>query len=89
MFKTPKVSELYNSNSKPLLASGNIPFSNIEFAHFRSFLFRKIRTTNITNIFLFLVFWPGEFHGLYSLWGSKELDMTEQLSLSLSKLEYE
>ena len=23
------------------------------------------------------VFWPGEFHGLYSLWGSKESDTTE------------
>ena len=22
------------------------------------------------------VFWPGEFHGLYSPWGHKELDMT-------------
>ena len=29
------------------------------------------------------VFWPGEFHGLYSPWGCKELDRTEQLSLSL------
>ena len=29
------------------------------------------------------VFWPGEFHGLYSPWGHKELDMTDQLSLSL------
>ena len=29
------------------------------------------------------VFWPGEFHGLYSLWDRKESDMTEQLSLSL------
>ena len=29
------------------------------------------------------VFWPGEFHGLYSPWGCKELDMTERLSLSL------
>ena len=29
------------------------------------------------------VFWPGEFHGLYSPWGHKELDTTEQLSLSL------
>ena len=28
------------------------------------------------------VFWPGEFHGLYSPWGRKELDRTEQLSLS-------
>ena len=27
------------------------------------------------------VFWPREFHGLYSLWGWKELDTTEQLSL--------
>ena len=27
------------------------------------------------------VFWPGEFHELYSLWGRKELDMTERLSL--------
>ena len=27
------------------------------------------------------VFWPGEFHGLYSPWGCKESDMTEQLSL--------
>ena len=31
------------------------------------------------------VFWPGEFHGLYSPWGHKELDMTEQLSLSQAK----
>ena len=28
------------------------------------------------------VLWPGEFHGLYSPWGLKELDMTEGLSLS-------
>ena len=28
------------------------------------------------------VFWPGEFHGLCSSWGRKELDMTEPLSLS-------
>ena len=26
------------------------------------------------------VFWPGEFHGLYSPWGHKVSDMTEQLS---------
>ena len=32
------------------------------------------------------VFWPGEFHGLYSPWGCKELDMTERLLLSLSPL---
>ena len=31
------------------------------------------------------VFWPGEFHGLYSPWARKELDTTEQLSLSLFK----
>ena len=31
-------------------------------------------------------FWPREFHGLYSPWGHKESDMTEQLSLSLSFL---
>ena len=29
------------------------------------------------------IFWPGEFHGLYRPWGRKELDMTEQLALSL------
>ena len=28
------------------------------------------------------VFWPGEFHGLYSPWGHKELDTAEELSLS-------
>ena len=28
------------------------------------------------------VFWPGEFHRLYSPWGLKELDTTEQLSFS-------
>ena len=28
------------------------------------------------------VFWPGEFHGLYSSWGREELDMTEWLPLS-------
>ena len=26
------------------------------------------------------VFWTGEFHGLYSPWGRKELDTTERLS---------
>ena len=30
------------------------------------------------------VFWPGEFHGLYSPWGRKESDRTERHSLSLS-----
>ena len=29
------------------------------------------------------VFWPAEFHGLYSPWGHKEWEMTDQLSLSL------
>ena len=28
------------------------------------------------------VLWPGEFRGLYSPWGCKEWDTTEQLSLS-------
>ena len=32
------------------------------------------------------VFWPGEFQGLYSPWGPKELDRTEQLSLSLMQV---
>ena len=27
------------------------------------------------------VFWPGEFHGLYSPWGRQESNMTKQLSL--------
>ena len=31
-----------------------------------------------------LVFWPREFHGLYSPRGRKESDMTERLSVSLS-----
>ena len=30
------------------------------------------------------VFWPGEFHGLFSLWGRKEVDTTERLSLHFS-----
>ena len=29
------------------------------------------------------VFWPREFHGLYSPWGHKDSDTTERLSLSL------
>ena len=29
------------------------------------------------------VLWPGQFHGLYSPWGCKESEMTEQFSLSL------
>ena len=33
-----------------------------------------------------LVFWPGEFHGLYSPWGCKESDRTEWLSFSLSHI---
>ena len=27
------------------------------------------------------IFWPGEFHGLYSPWGRKESDTTERHSL--------
>ena len=27
------------------------------------------------------IFWPGEFHGLYSPWGCKQLDTTQLLSL--------
>ena len=33
------------------------------------------------------VFWPGEFHGLYSPWGHKELDANERLSLSDEKIQ--
>ena len=32
------------------------------------------------------VFWPGEFQGLYSPWGCKQLDTTERLSLTHSNL---
>ena len=32
------------------------------------------------------VFWPGEFHGLYSPWDRKESDTTEQPSLDYSHL---
>ena len=31
------------------------------------------------------LFLAGEFHGLYSPWGCKKLDMTERLSLSFSR----
>ena len=30
----------------------------------------------------YLLLWPGEFYGLYRLWGCKELDTTERLSLT-------
>ena len=33
-----------------------------------------------------LVFWPGEFHGLYSPWGRKESDTTEQIYTDLVML---
>ena len=33
------------------------------------------------------VFWPGEFHGLFSPWGHKESDTTEQLSLQFSSIQ--
>ena len=32
--------------------------------------------------------WPGEFYGLYSPWGRKESDTTEQLLLSISFWNY-
>ena len=31
----------------------------------------------------------GEFHGLYSLWGCKEWDTTEQLSLNTARLAFQ
>ena len=33
------------------------------------------------------ILWPGEFHGLYSPWGRKELDRTERLSLHFTSLQ--
>ena len=35
------------------------------------------------------VFWPGEFHALYSPWGHKDSDTTEQLSHHLTCLNWE
>ena len=32
------------------------------------------------------MFWPGEFHGLYSPRGSKESDTTEQISVTIYKI---
>ena len=32
------------------------------------------------------VFWPGEFHELYSQWGHKESDKAEQFSLYFHKI---
>ena len=34
------------------------------------------------------VFWPGEFHELYSTWDCKELATTERLSLSFFQTVY-
>ena len=34
------------------------------------------------------VFWPGEFHGLYSPWGRQELDPTKWLSLHFISLHF-
>ena len=34
------------------------------------------------------VFWPGDLRKLYSLWGRKESDTTEQLSLSQEENSY-
>ena len=32
------------------------------------------------------VSWPGEFHGLYSPWGPKELDTTERFSFHFQQI---
>ena len=34
-----------------------------------------------------VLFWPGEFHRLYSPWGGKESDTTERLSLHFSQVQ--
>ena len=34
------------------------------------------------------VFWPGEFHGLYSLWGSRQLDMTDRAIFTFTSLSF-
>ena len=33
------------------------------------------------------IFWPGEFHGLYSPWGCKEVDTTEGLSVHFTYID--
>ena len=42
---------------------------------------QELFTQTISERLPIPVFWPGEFHGLYSSWAGKESDMTEQLSL--------
>jgi len=44
---------------------------------------QELFTQTISERLPIPVFWPGEFHGLYSQWGRKELDTTEQLSLQI------
>ena len=39
------------------------------------------RSLGVRNSYPTPGFWPGEFHRLYSPWGHKESDTTEQLSL--------
>ena len=46
------------------------------------------RSPGVGNSYLTPVFWPEEFHGLYSPWGCKESDTTEQLSLSFPVTSY-
>ena len=41
----------------------------------------KYRKPYANLIWIIRLWWPGEFHGLYSPWGHKESDTTERLSL--------
>ena len=43
-----------------------------------------LNSSSTTFMLIHSIYWPGEFHGLYSPWGLKESDMTERLSLTHS-----
>ena len=47
-----------------------------------------LNSSSTTFMQIHSIYWPGEFRGLYSPWGRKELDMTERLSLTHSPFQF-
>ena len=56
--------------------------SNPGLPHCRRILYQLSHKGSPEKGYPLRVLWPGEFHGLYSPWGCKESDTTEQLTLS-------
>ena len=77
--------KIYHVTVSILQFSGTLAFQRTQKEHNRHPEILCLNRKTV-SIWFDVPVWPGEFHGLYSSWGHKESDTTEQLSLHFTSL---